>query len=564
MKKNYNIFDNTIRRKDMKKKNSLPGILSIGLICFALILFDAGCCPCSRRSRQEPNLPSAKGRQPLVASFYKLSEQAGYRILKAGGNAFDAYVAVTMAENVLSSGYVTLCGLLSTLMYHAGKDDVLYLDSGFNSVLDPQGAFDPRNPVEGKKIVVPGLVAGLESISKRFGKLPFRDTLLPAIELARDGFVIDEFFSRCLAFDAEKLNKSDYARRTFFRDGKPLQPGDNLKQPELADFLINLADQGAGYMYRGKWAEFFVNLSRQRGGLMTMEDMAAYRPRWSEPWNMPYRNFDIYASAGRANLSLWVLLALKTLEHTDIQKLGHFSESPGALETMVRVARAVDGETWIHDIHILDNPELVNSRLTLNYSAAIWARANGVLENIKQQGPQTEQTLTSIIADERGNVICGKHSINSELWGDGLFVQGVLLNASGDITERFTGPGQRRIQGAPNFLIFKNRDLKYACGSWSSSNPQAAFQFLVNLLDYGLPADQAAGLPRFGSAPYDMKTWKVDSAKNWLDKRFSRELVETLKARGLYFSQQKPKLGKGCMVEFHPDGQATVGWDKID
>jgi len=188
----------------------------------------------------------------------------------------------------------------------------------------------------------------------------------------------------------------------------------------------------------------------------------------------------------------------------------------------------------------------------------------GALTKVYPKTPPPRHTLSSIIADIDGNVVSGKHSINSELWGLGLFVRGVLLNGSGDMPGRYTGPGQRRTQGAPNFFVFKDGTLKYACGTFSSSNPHAAFQFLVNLLDYGLPADQAAALPRFGSIPYDEKDWTVDWSKNWLDERVNPEIVAALKARGLYFSQKSPRLGKGCIAEFHPDGSATIGWDKID
>jgi gamma-glutamyltranspeptidase len=111
--------------------------------------------------------------------------------------------------------------------------------------------------------------------------------------------------------------------------------------------------------------------------------------------------------------------------------------------------------------------------------------------------------------------------------------------------------------------VFKDETLKYSCGTIGNSNRHAAFQFLVNLLDYNIPANQAVALPRFGSNPYDTKTWKIEYSKNWLDKRFSKEIVDTLKARGLYFSQKKPRLGKGCIAEFHPDGKHITGYHKL-
>ena len=546
-------------------KKTVFSILGCGLIVvvslFTLVI--PGCSG-GPKTNYEPGNAAPRLNSPLVVSRHQLAREAGYRVLNSGGNAFDAFVAVTLVENVVSSGYVTLAGLLSVMLYHAETNQVMHLDGGFNSVLDPAGLYDPRNPSEGKKIVVPGVIAGLEAISKRYGRLSFAKVVQPAIEIAGNGFVIDKVFSYYINYDPDKLQRSEYGRRTFFPNGTALQPGDILKQPELAEFLTKLAEQGANYMYRGEWAEQCVETVQRQGGLMTLKDLAAYQPAWAKPWKISYRGYDICASSGRTMYALWTLLALKILEHTAVQPLGHFSLSADALEILVRVTQAVYKEKWLRDYRSLDNRELVNSRLTSNYAAGIWARVKQELNRVHQGEalePPCHHTLSSIVADREGNVVSGKHSINSELWGPGLFVQGIPLNGSGDLMGRFTGPGKRRTQGAPNFFVFKNGILKYACGTFSFSNPQAALQFLVNLLDYGLPAGQAASFPRFGSYPYDMKTDRVDFSKYELDERVSREVVEILEKRGLFFSQKRPKLGKGCIAEFHIDGTTTTGWD---
>lgn len=503
-------------------------------------------------------------RSPLVVSYHEAAEKAGYRILDSGGNAFDAFVGVTMVENVVSSGSVTLAGLLSTLIYHASSGEVVYLDGGFDSVSDPEGNFDPKHPAPGKKVAVPGVVAGLEAISQRYGRLSFAEVLQPAIKIARDGFVIDERFASFVRDGAEKLKLTEYGRRTFFPNGVPLGAGDTVKQPELADFLAQLAEKGAAYMYKGEWAAQLVKKVRKEGGLMKMADLSSYRPIWTTPWRTSYRGYDICATSGRSMFGLHVLLALKTLEHTDIRALGHFSQSPGALEILVRIARAVLWESWTRKHQNLDNSELVNSRLTPAYTAGIWDRVKAELKAAPPAAPVGHDTLSSVVADTEGNVVSGKHSINSELWGDGWFIQGVLLNATADALGRYTGPGRRRTQGAGNFLVFKEGRLKYACGTFSLSNPDAAFQFLVNILDYELSPGQAVALPRFGSFPYDMKTGEVDWKKNDLDVRFSPEIVKILEERGLYFNQKNPKTGKGCIVEFFPDGSAGSAYDKVN
>lgn len=501
---------------------------------------------------------------PLVVSYYRQARDAGYAILKAGGNAFDAFVAVTAVENVLSSGEVTLAGLLSTLIYHAESDRVIYLDSGFNSVSDPKGKPDPKKPVLGKWIMVPGVMAGLEAISKRYGRLAFSTLLEPAIRLARNGFAVEKLHNQRIIAGAEKLKRSEYGRHTFFPGGNPLQPGEILKQPELADFLSNIAKHGAGYMYRGEWARQCVETVKKLGGVMSCQDLSGYIPHWTEPWKISYRDFTVFASSGRSTSGLWSLLALKILEFTDIRSKGHYAASAEALEILVRIAREVTYEKWTRDYRSLDDRELVNSKLNPQYASKIWERIKNRMSPGSKSGKPESCTSSSIVADKEGNVVTGKHSINSELWGAGLFVQGVLLNSSGDNYGRFTGAGKRRTQGAPNFLVFRKGKLTHALGTYSFSNPQAAFQFLVNLLDYSIPAEQAVVMPRFGSFPIDERDWSVDFSKNWLDPRVDRNIVAELKKRGLFFSQKSPKLGKGCIAEFYPDGKISTGFDKTN
>lgn len=497
---------------------------------------------------------------PLVVSYHEQGVEAGNRILDRGGNAFDAFVATVVVENVVSPGAVTLAGLMCTLLYHAESNAVSFLDAGYNSVLAPDGEYDPSNPILGKIVAIPGIVAGLEAVHRRYGRLNWAEILQPAIELARDGFPISEVYSRLIGDYAQLLQNTEYGRRTFFPGGSPLQPGNILKQPELAEFLTNLADQGTSYMYTGEWAEQCVETVQAEGGLMTREDLASYHPVWGQPWAVSYRGYDICASAGRVMHGLWALLALKTAEHTSLNPLIHYSDSADALEVLVRIARAVDEESWISDRRYIDDRDLVNSRLTWSYTNLIWDKVDAGLNSASSAMSVDNETLCSAFVDSEGNVVATKHSINSYYWGSGLFVQGIPLNATGMFKERWTGPGERRFQGASNFFVFKDGKMRSILGTWGDSNPHTAFQFLVDLIDYELPADQAVTLPRFGSYFYDENG--IDFTKNLLDERVSQEIVDILWERGLFFSQKSSRVGIGCLIQFHPDGSITTGIGK--
>ena len=295
----------------------------------------------------------------VIASYNREARDAGKRILEEGGNAFDAFVAATLVEYVVAPGVTSLAGPLNALVYHQETDEKLYLDAELNHVADPEGIWSEGEP-DGKGVMVAGALHGLESIHQRFGKLPWSRLVQPAIALARDGFPIDPIYSATIDYRAETLKSTPYGTKTFFKNGKSLQAGDQLVQPELAVFLEEVARRGSGAMYRGEWGERCVESVRMRGGRMDMQDLHNYRSQWLTPRSIRYRDCDVYGAAGRSYGGAWTLLALKTLEHIDMPSGPHFSESADRLEWMVRIAKTMWNESWLYEKENLDDVAKVN------------------------------------------------------------------------------------------------------------------------------------------------------------------------------------------------------------
>src|SRR5262249_19673418 len=161
----------------------------------------------------------------------------------------------TFAEYVVNEGGTSAAGSLGALIYKASTGEIKYLDGEFNSVTDPEGGWDPnrqwnRDDREaGKAVLVPGAVASLEAMSKQYGRMSFHDVLQPAIALATDGFKVQGFYRASLVQGADFLGRTDYGRKTFFQNGRVLDSGTVLRQPELAVFLEQIAQHGASYMY---------------------------------------------------------------------------------------------------------------------------------------------------------------------------------------------------------------------------------------------------------------------------------------------------------------------------
>ena len=477
-----------------------------------------------------------------VVTYHPQATHAGVEVLQAGGNAFDAFVAASTAEYVVAEGGTSLAGPLGVIVHDAKRREVRYLDAEFNEVRDHKGRWRPGDK-PGKSILVPGAPAGLEALSQRFGRLPFSRCLAPAIRLAGDGFPLNELYSRNIELRSATLRRSRYGRRTFFRRGLSLEPGDTLRQPELASLLDHVARDGASYMYGGPWAARFVRAARSTGGLVAATDLESYRAAWRQPWRTTYRGHTLYACSGRTFGGLWTMLALKALEHADMSASGHFSKSADALEMLVRTVRQMAAEGWLLDYRLLDDDEFVCARLTSGYAGRIWRKV------AKHAPPAAGRIAGShsyhvIVMDREGNIASGTNTHESLAWGDGTFVDGVPLPASGYLPWG-TRAGERRISPFAMLLGFDDQAFRFATGSFSSSILEASLQFVLNLVDYRLSAQEAATRPRLGTYPHDPSDLltaaavdgihRVSFRSNWLDPRVPADVVATLERRGLAF-----------------------------
>lgn len=491
----------------------------------------------------------------IIASYNREARDAGKQILEEGGNAF---VAATLVEYVVAPGVTSLAGPLNALVYHQKINEKLYLDAELNHVADPEGMWS-EGEVGGKGVMVPGALHGLESIHQRYGKLPWARLVQPAIALARDGFPIDPIYSATIEYRAETLKSTPYGTKTFFKNGKPLQSGERLVQPELAVFLEEVAQRGSAAMYRGAWGERCVETVRSRGGRMELQDLQNYRSRWLSPRHIRYRDCDVYGASGRSFGGAWSLLALKTLEHFDLSNGPHFSESTDRLEVMVRVAQTVWNEAWLYETENLDDDAKVESYLTAPHAAAVW-------ERVRQELPadlphrRGNHSYHMVVVDEEGNAITGTNTINSLPWGDGVFVDGVPLTNTLSHVGTKTRPGERRLTPMSSHLVFRDGRLKIVSGTFNSSLLEGGFQLLVNAIDFKLPAKQAASLPRFGTFSFDEEKPESSSGRMWLDLSVSKEIVDQLAERGLEFEQQSSFVdtGSGAIAILADDGSVDA------
>jgi gamma-glutamyltranspeptidase len=508
-----------------------------------------------QRSFFQPAENSIIRRNSIVVAYHPLLRELGHAILDSGGNAFDAFVAVTAAQNVIAEGASSLAGPLGVLIYRVCDGKISYLDADFNTPLHPGQYWTADNAQPGKAILVPGAPAGLEALAMEYGNLEFSKLLKPSIELASNGFPIGKMMATLIAFRAKILKATDYGLNTYFRDGEPLKAGDILRLPETANFLTGLAQQGSAYVYGGDWGRRFLEFVQFKGGLLAGQDLTSYKVKWQEPWITTYRAHQLFSCSGHTYGGLWVLLALKTLEHVPSLQGVHYSANARVLEQLVRTARQVWSEPWLLDYKMLDQPDLVYSHLSAEYTKSIWNR-------VRDRAPAHPMQLNGthsyqiIVVDRAGNIANGTTTIESAPWAEGYFVEGIPIPCSGLIPWN-TAPGERRLSPFSIHIVLKDGYPQFSLGAISDSLVEAAFQLLVNLIDYNLLVQDTVSLPRFGTFPHRLNSsqFALKLDRNWLDPRVSKKSVRALKRRGIRFEQKRTiDTGLGAVVSVRPDG----------
>ncbi len=504
-------------------------------------------------------------RNGIVGSYNPTARRHALQTLRAGGNAFDAFVVATFVECVSAPGTTSLAGSLAALVFDANEETVHHLDADFNDPRDAAGAWSPGAPC-GRAALVPGIVAGLDALLQRYGSITLTEAVGPAIEVAERGLVINDAYAAIVESRRHVLEPSAYARSTLLHNDGPVQPGVELRQPEVARFLAQLAAHGTSYVYGGAWGDAMVAAVRAQGGLITSEDLTKYRANWIPPRTLHYREYDLHTFGGRTFGGLSNFVALRALEPADLQARPHATASADTLEVMVRVSQEVAAEEWLFNFRRLDDAQWVRSKLAADYARELWHRAQRA--HPRPRGPAGHHSYHLIVVDKLGNAVAGTHTIASDPWGDGLFVEGVPLTNAGTATEFATAPGERRLSGLCAHLGLQRGQVSPAAGTFHASLLEAGLQFVVNAIAHRLSPAEATGRPRFGMMAWTDDESETDPTRPWLDPAYDPAIVTTLHGRGLEFVQTgEIDTGHGVVLARQPDGSwrgavaALVGHD---
>ncbi|MFQ5828170.1 MAG: gamma-glutamyltransferase [Candidatus Methylomirabilia bacterium] len=483
--------------------------------------------------------PVALGREGMVASAHPLATLTGIEVLKSGGNAADAAVAVNAVLGVTQPHMCGVGGDLFALFYEAASGRVHCLNgsgrSGSRASLDELSRRGlSRVPTAGPgSVSVPGCVLAWAMLLERFGSRRLGDLLGPAIHYAEAGFPTTGLLSQTIGERLRQIEDAEW-RRIFAPGGRLPQMGELVCQPDLARTLRELANEGPDLFYRGRIAEAIAR-RLEAEGFVTAQDMAAHTGEWGEPIHTSYRDYTVYQTP-LPTQGLAALLGLNLLEGFSLGKMAyHSTDHLHLLVEMVKLAYA-DRNRWIADPAHARLP--VDGVLSKSYAA----RRRKSFDRKKAQsygaGDPTGDTTGFVIADRQGNMVSVIQSLFSP-FGSGVVAEGtgVVLHSRGSYFStdpshpNCFGPSKRPFHTLIAAIV--TRDDRPVIGfATMGAEGQAMFhmQVLTNILDFGMDIQEAIERPRFLAGRF--KPEEPDGDTLWVEGRFPRRTVAGLGRRG--------------------------------
>jgi gamma-glutamyltranspeptidase/glutathione hydrolase len=404
-----------------------------------------------------------KPHHAAIASAHTLATQAGFEVLDAGGNAFDAAVAVAATLSVVEPQSSGIGGGGLFLLHRAsdGKEVMLDARETAPAAVDPQdylqgnGEPDRDHALNGPlSAAIPGEPAGLVWLAKHYGKLPLSKSLAPAIRIAREGFQPDSRFLGELAMRKDVLSRYPASAALYLVDGEAPKEGWTFKTPDLANVLERIAAQGDAGFYQGEIAKRLVDGVREAGGRWSLQDLARYRVKERTPLAFDYRGYRIVTAPPPSSGGIALAEMLNILSGYDLGKLDRVQRVHYILEAMRRAFR--DRAEYLGDPDFVQMPvaELTHPLYAAGLRASILpdkATPSAMLPGYMSPAQGTHTTHFSII-DKDGNLVSATQTVNT-LFGSTFVVPGtgfVLNNEMDDFALVAGKPNAYGLVGSDN------------------------------------------------------------------------------------------------------------------
>jgi gamma-glutamyltranspeptidase/glutathione hydrolase len=516
-------------------------------------------------------------RQGMVATDHRLASEVGVAILRRGGNAVDAAVAVGFALAVVYPSAGNLGGGGFMLIHDARRGRQVALDfrekapSGArrDMFLDAQGQVVPgRSLFTPLAVGVPGTVAGLAHALEAYGSLPLREVIAPAIRLARRGFPVSDELAQMLEAQREHLGAWPASRAVFFRDGRPLRAGERLVQKDLAASLALIARQGPAAFYRGAIGRRIAAALAPHGGLITAEDLARYQVVERPPVSGDYRGYRIVSMPPPSSGGTHIVQMLNLLERYPLAEMGAGSAQVIHLEAEAMKLAYADRAEYLGDPDFIRVPVhgLTSRAYADELAAGIDPERATPAARIRPGRPapyESEQTTHYSVADRHGNVVSTTYTLNLA-FGSGIVAAGtgILLNNEMDdfaakpgVANAFglvggeanaVAPEKRPLSSMSPTIVLKDGKPWLVTGSPGGSRIiTATLQTIINSIDFGMNPAEAAAAPRIHHQ------WTPDELR--VEKGLSPDTLRLLAQKG-HPLRTGQTMGRTQTIRIDPEG----------
>ena len=461
----------------------------------------------------------------MVVSAKKEASKVGSDILQKGGNAYDAMIAThfalavvyPVAGNIGGGGFMVYRdknGKKGALDFREKAPITAYKDM----YLDSLGNVIKNKSVLGAHAVgIPGSVAGVFEVYKKFGSLPFKELIQPAIDLAKNGFTITRKQADDLNNATDRFRKVNNYKTIFDKEWKA---GDLLIQNELAKTLERIRDFGKDGFYKGKTADFLVNYITELGSIITHDDLQKYEAIWRKPIEFSYKDYQITSMTLPASGGICLAQILKSIEPFDISKIEHNSTKYIQLLTEAEKRSYADRAHYLGDIDFINVP--IDSLTATSYinkrmETFSWDKAtpSSEISHGKILGYESDETTHYSIVDQFGNAVSVTTTLNTG-YGSKVLVKGAGFFLNNEMDDFSSKPGTPNVYGlvgskanaiAPEkrmlssmtpTIVEKDGKLFMVVGTPGGSTIiTSVLQNIINVVDYNMGMQEAVNQPRF-------------------------------------------------------------------
>ena len=484
----------------------------------------------------------------MVCTSHPLASQIGLDILKQGGNAIDAAIAANAALGLMEPTGCGVGGDLFAIVWDAKTQKLYGLNGSGRSpksmTLDTLKAMGlEKIPAYGPlPVSVPGAVDGWTSLHDKFGSMPLKKILAPAIGYAEEGFPVTELIGYYLS-SIDRFSRMGYPniKETYYdpNGGERPKNGDRYRNPALADTYRAIAKKGREGFYEGEVAQTITTFIKEQGGFLSLEDLSAHHSQWVEPVSVNYRGYDVWELPPNGQ-GIAALQLLNILENKDFSEVRWGSEEHLHLFTEAKKRVFEDRAKYYADMDMAEVP--VEALLSKEYAAENYNELKPYASSYDAGEISAGETIYLTVADKDGNMISLIQS-NYRGMGSGMVPPGLgfMLQDRGELFSLEEGynntyePGKRPFHTIiPAFITKDGAPLMSFGVMGGDFQPQGHAQIVMNMVDYGMNVQEAGDAPRWdhsgGSSPVTGPS--TDKGEIHVESGIPYETVRGLMGRG--------------------------------